>query len=176
MATAGIPIDYPEAFGTFYDWKTGNQMKLSALLTDNTSILLSSKQAEKLGLTKDTPLPIHFNYRIHQPHSRNIPTTDGSIIQLDDEFQLHHRQLCILNSNELGLHLELTPTNSIQHGNSFHNQWSQTNSIRLHLRQRHSNRIRQRQNRTGFLNGNRKHHRHSKLHRPNHTQLQPHLI
>jgi ABC-type lipoprotein release transport system permease subunit len=32
MAAAGITPDYPEAFGSFYDWKTGNQMNPSALL------------------------------------------------------------------------------------------------------------------------------------------------
>ena len=60
MNVAGILPDYPEAFGSFYDWKTGNQMDPKVLLTDNTTILLSSKQAEKLGLTKDTPLPINL--------------------------------------------------------------------------------------------------------------------
>src|SRR5512139_3563824 len=57
MQAAGIPLNYSDSFGTFYDWKTGKQMNPSALLADNASILLSSTQAEKLGLSKDTSLP-----------------------------------------------------------------------------------------------------------------------
>ncbi|UCH03073.1 MAG: FtsX-like permease family protein [Candidatus Bathyarchaeota archaeon] len=58
IEAAGISPDYPEAFGAFYDWKTGEQIDINALLTDNTSILLSSNQAEKLGLNKETRLPV----------------------------------------------------------------------------------------------------------------------
>jgi len=55
---AGISTNYPEAFGSFYDWKTGDELDLDSLLVSNTSILLSSNQAEKLGLTEETSLPI----------------------------------------------------------------------------------------------------------------------
>jgi ABC-type antimicrobial peptide transport system permease subunit len=55
---AGIPTDYPAAFGSFYDWKTGNEMNIDSLLVSNDSVLLSSKQAEKLGLTQETSLPV----------------------------------------------------------------------------------------------------------------------
>ena len=55
---AGIPTDFPDAFGSFYDWKTGEKMDLNALLVSNTSILLSSKQAKKLGLDEETSLPL----------------------------------------------------------------------------------------------------------------------
>lgn len=58
IEAAGITSDFPEAFGAFYNWKTGKQMDIHALLTDNTSILLSSDQAEKLGLSKETLLPV----------------------------------------------------------------------------------------------------------------------
>ena len=58
MNAVGIPADYPHAFGDFYDWKTGNKLDLSPLLTDNQSILLSSDQAKKLGLNQDTALPV----------------------------------------------------------------------------------------------------------------------
>jgi ABC-type antimicrobial peptide transport system permease subunit len=58
MSAAGIATDYPDAFGDFYDWKTGSKLDLNTLLTDNSSILLSSDQAEKLGLNQDTPLPV----------------------------------------------------------------------------------------------------------------------
>jgi ABC-type antimicrobial peptide transport system permease subunit len=57
MQAAGIPSNYSEVFGTFFDWKTGNQLDLDTLLTNNNTILLSSDQAEKLGLNKNTPLP-----------------------------------------------------------------------------------------------------------------------
>jgi ABC-type antimicrobial peptide transport system permease subunit len=55
---AGIPTDFPEAFGSFYDWKTEDKMDIDSLLVSNDSILLSSKQAEKLGLTQETSLPL----------------------------------------------------------------------------------------------------------------------
>ena len=58
MTAAGIKTDYPQVFGDFYDWKTGNRLDLNALLNSNTSILLSSNQAEKLGLDQNTELPI----------------------------------------------------------------------------------------------------------------------
>jgi ABC-type lipoprotein release transport system permease subunit len=37
---AGISTDFPDVFGTFYDWQTGNEMDLDALLVSNTSLLL----------------------------------------------------------------------------------------------------------------------------------------
>jgi ABC-type antimicrobial peptide transport system permease subunit len=61
MKAAGVPLDYPDAFGKFYDWKTGEQLNLRFLLDDNKSILLSSDQAEKQGLDKDTILPVTLN-------------------------------------------------------------------------------------------------------------------
>ena len=33
MAAREFTPDHPDAFGSFYDWKTGNQMNPSALLT-----------------------------------------------------------------------------------------------------------------------------------------------
>ena len=57
IKAAGVPLDYPEAFGKFYDWKNGEQMDINVLLDNNKSILLSSNQAEKLGLSQDTTLP-----------------------------------------------------------------------------------------------------------------------
>jgi len=60
VTLAGINPDYPKAFGSFYDWKTGDKLDLNSLLASNTSVLLSSSQAEKLGLTEDTALPINF--------------------------------------------------------------------------------------------------------------------
>ncbi len=58
MKASGVPSDYPSAFGTFYDWKTGEQLNFNSLLVENKSILLSSDQAEKMGLNKDTKLPV----------------------------------------------------------------------------------------------------------------------
>jgi ABC-type antimicrobial peptide transport system permease subunit len=58
IEAAGISPNYPEAFGSFYDWKNGKQMDITILLTTNTSILLSSNQAEKLGLSQDALLPV----------------------------------------------------------------------------------------------------------------------
>jgi ABC-type antimicrobial peptide transport system permease subunit len=58
IEAAGIAVDFPAAFGAFYDWKTGEKMNLSTLLVDNASILIASSLAENLGLNEDTPLPV----------------------------------------------------------------------------------------------------------------------
>ena len=58
MQAAGIPPDYPKTFGNFSDWKTGSQLDFDTLLADNHTILLSSKQAERLGLDKNVTLPL----------------------------------------------------------------------------------------------------------------------
>lgn len=58
---AGIPLDYPETFGRFYDWTSGDILESSAvtsLLSDNYSALLSSKLAEELGVIPDDSLPL----------------------------------------------------------------------------------------------------------------------
>lgn len=58
LELAGIAVDFPESFGAFYDWKTGKKIDLNSLLISNRSVLLSSHQAERFGLYKDTPLPL----------------------------------------------------------------------------------------------------------------------
>ncbi len=55
---AGIPSDFPEAFGSFYDWKSGEKIDIGTILTDNSSMLLSSRQAESLGLDHNTIFPV----------------------------------------------------------------------------------------------------------------------
>ena len=109
MPAAGIPLDYPEVFGTFYDWKTANQLNPAALLMENSSILLSSKQAEKLGLTKDTQLPItltteftNLTVEISPP-----PTVPLDTWMVNTNFTTGDY---ILDSTETRLHIEITPT------------------------------------------------------------------
>ncbi|HDQ06701.1 MAG TPA: FtsX-like permease family protein [Candidatus Bathyarchaeota archaeon] len=55
---AGIPLNFPEAFGSFYDWKTGEEIDIGDYLTDNSTVLMSSRLAKKLGLTQDDSLPV----------------------------------------------------------------------------------------------------------------------
>lgn len=55
---AGIPLNYSDKFGTFYDWKTGEEMNISTKLVDNTTILLSSNLARDLKINKTTELPL----------------------------------------------------------------------------------------------------------------------
>ncbi len=55
---AGISINFPEAFGSFYDWKTGEEMDIGDYLTDNSTVLMSSRSAKQLGLTQDASLPV----------------------------------------------------------------------------------------------------------------------
>ncbi len=70
---AGIPTDFPEAFGKFYNWQTGEEMDLNALLVSNTSLLMSSKQAKKLGLTEETALPLNL--------TTEFTNTTGTVIE-----------------------------------------------------------------------------------------------
>ncbi|MCW4034303.1 MAG: FtsX-like permease family protein [Candidatus Bathyarchaeota archaeon] len=78
---AGISTDYPQEFGTFYDWKTGDEMDINDLLTDNTTILFSSRLAENLGLEKDVSLPISVTTEFtNLTITINIDPTTGAVI------------------------------------------------------------------------------------------------
>jgi ABC-type antimicrobial peptide transport system permease subunit len=61
VEAAGIAVDFPEAFGAFYDWASGEKMDLPALLKDNSSILMASSLAENMGINEDSPLPVTLN-------------------------------------------------------------------------------------------------------------------
>ena len=61
ISMAGIPLNHPTIFGEFYDWMTDEKINISDYLTDNTSILLSSKLAEDLGLNETTEFPVTLN-------------------------------------------------------------------------------------------------------------------
>ena len=75
MSAAGVAVDYSEVFGIFYDWKTGNKLDLNGLLDSNSSILLSSNQAEKLGIDKDTSLPVKLTTEFTNLTKTLIPPT-----------------------------------------------------------------------------------------------------
>jgi len=107
MSAAGIPSDYPDAFGDFYDWQTGSKLDLNTLLTDNRSILLSSDQAEKLGLTQDTPLPVTLATEF-----TNLTTTIIPPIVPLSEWMINSNLTSgeyVLNSSVPNLFLELEP-------------------------------------------------------------------
>jgi len=109
MTLAGIPVSYPDAFGTFYDWKTGDQMDIGSLLGDNKSILLSSKQAERLGLTQDTSLPVTLTTEFTNLSAIITPPT----VPLS-EWAVNAEGTntpYVLNSSVSGLQLGITPTN-----------------------------------------------------------------
>lgn len=55
---AGVPFEYPEVFGDFYNWTTGEEMNIADYLTDNMSVLIASNLAEDLGIEKDSELPV----------------------------------------------------------------------------------------------------------------------
>ena len=112
MDAVGILSEYPAAFGSFYEWKTGNQMGQSILLTDNSSILLSSNQAEKLGLTKDTSLPVtltteftNLTVVVSKP-----PLVSLSGWMVNSNFTTGEY---VLNSSELGLSVEIDPVSPV---------------------------------------------------------------
>ncbi len=107
MSAAGISLNYPQVFGDFYDWKTGNRLDLNALLTSNTSILLSSDQAEKLGLDQDTPLPVTLTTEFNNLTTTLIPP----VVPLS-EWTVNTNLTSgkyVLNSNVSNLFLELQP-------------------------------------------------------------------
>ena len=109
MALSGIPIDYPNAFGVFFDWKTSEQIDLQNLLNDNRSILLSSEQAETFGLNEDTTLPVILTTEFTNLSTNIIPP----IIPLSDwtiNANLTNSNY-VLNSNNLSLNLEIDPIN-----------------------------------------------------------------
>jgi ABC-type antimicrobial peptide transport system permease subunit len=58
ISMAGIPLDFPSVFGDFYDWITGDIMDISDYLVDNSSVLLSSRIADNMGLNKTVEFPI----------------------------------------------------------------------------------------------------------------------
>jgi ABC-type antimicrobial peptide transport system permease subunit len=61
VKAAGIKTNYSTAFGHFYDWSTGEEMRLDTLLTSNSTVIISSHLAENIGIDKQTPLPITLN-------------------------------------------------------------------------------------------------------------------
>jgi ABC-type antimicrobial peptide transport system permease subunit len=78
---AGIPTDFPDVFGSFYDWRTGDKMDIGDYLTDNSTILLSSRLAENLGLTKDSDLPISVTTEFTNLTVRiNVDPTTGAVV------------------------------------------------------------------------------------------------
>ncbi len=107
MSAAGILTNYPQVFGDFYDWKTGNQLDLNAILTSNTSILLSSNQAEKLGLDKNTQLPVTLTTEFNNLTTTLIPP----VVPLS-EWAVNTNLTSgkyVLNSNVSNLFLQLEP-------------------------------------------------------------------
>ena len=103
---AGISTNFPEAFGSFYDWKTGEEMDISSLLVSNSSILLSSDQAEKLGLDEETSLPVYLtteftNLTATVAPSPVIPLSDWTV---ESNFTTVEY---VLNSSSSSMSLEL---------------------------------------------------------------------
>ena len=109
VVTAGILADYPEAFGSFYDWKSGNIINPNDLLKDNSSILLSSKQAEKLGVTKETLLPVSLTTEFTNLTAvvSEPPTVPLSDWMVNSNFTSGTYDL---NSSSSGLLIDLIPT------------------------------------------------------------------
>ena len=109
MNAAGVPVDYPEVFGTFYDWKTGNKLDLNSLLDSNTSILLSSNQAEKLGIDKDASLPVKLITEFTNLTKTLIPPT-VPLVNWTISANLTSADY-ILNSSITNLSTEVQPVN-----------------------------------------------------------------
>ena len=103
---AGISTSFPDAFGSFYDWKTGDRLDLNALLVSNTSILLSSDQAVQLGLDEEAVLPVSLTTEF-----TNLTTTvvEPPVVPLSGwivEPKATSTEY-VLNSSELNLSLDL---------------------------------------------------------------------
>ena len=109
MDVAGVAVDYSEVFGSFYDWKTGNKLDLNSLLNSNSSILLSSNQAEKLGIDKDTSLPVKLTTEFTNLTKTLIPPT-VPLVNWTINTNLTSANY-ILNSSITNLSLEVQPVN-----------------------------------------------------------------
>ena len=109
MNAAGVAVDYSEVFGSFYDWKTGNKLDLNSLLDSNSSILLSSNQAEKLGIDKDTSLPVKLTTEFTNLTKTLIPPT-VPLVNWTINANLTSANY-ILNSSVTNLSLEVQPIN-----------------------------------------------------------------
>ena len=99
MTLSGIPINYPDSFGKFYDWKSQEQMDLPSLLSDNNSILISSDQAKTFGLDENTNLPVILTTEI----TKLSTTATPPVIPLSD---------WTLNANLTNTYFALDSTNS----------------------------------------------------------------
>ena len=110
MQAAGIPYNYPKTFGYFTDWKTGNQLDFNGVLgANNNSILLSSKQAEKLAIGKDVTLP--FNLTTEFTNLTKVytqPVVPLSNWTVNSNFTTAGY---VLDSNESALFVEVKPIN-----------------------------------------------------------------
>jgi ABC-type antimicrobial peptide transport system permease subunit len=109
MDAAGVPVEYPEVFGSFYDWTTGNKLDLNSLLDRNSSILISSKQAEKLGIDKNTSLPVKLTTEFTNLTKTLIPPTVPLVNWTINENLTSANY--ILSSNITNLSLEVQPIN-----------------------------------------------------------------
>ena len=109
MNVAGVAVNYSEVFGSFYDWKTGNKLDINGLLDSNTSILLSSNQAEKLGIDKDTSLPIKLTTEFTNLTKTLIPPTIP-LVNWTINANLTSANY-VLNSSKTNLSLEVQPVN-----------------------------------------------------------------
>jgi ABC-type antimicrobial peptide transport system permease subunit len=109
MNAAGIDVDYSEVFGSFYDWNTGNRLDLNGLLDSNSSILLSSNQAEKLGIDKDTSLPVRLTTEFTNLTKTLIPPT-VPLSNWTINANLTSANY-LLNSSMTSLSLEVQPVN-----------------------------------------------------------------
>jgi ABC-type antimicrobial peptide transport system permease subunit len=109
MSAAGVPVNYSEVFGIFYDWKTGNKLNLNNLLDSNSSILLSSNQAEKLGIDKDTSLPVKLTTEFTNLTKTLIPPT-VPLVNWTINANITTANY-ILNSTITNLSLEVQPIN-----------------------------------------------------------------
>jgi ABC-type antimicrobial peptide transport system permease subunit len=103
---SGISVNFPEAFGSFYDWKTGEEMDINSLLVSNSSILLSSDQAEKLGLDEETSLPVYLTTEFT---NLTATVTPPPVVPLSD-WTVNSNSTTVeyaLESSSLSLSLEL---------------------------------------------------------------------
>ncbi len=109
MDAAGVIVNYSEVFGSFYDWKTGNKLDLNNLLDNNSSTLLSSNQAEKLGIDKDTSLPVKLTTEFTNLTKTLIPPT-VPLVNWTINTNITSASY-ILNSSITSLSLEVQPVN-----------------------------------------------------------------
>ncbi|HKZ41102.1 MAG TPA: FtsX-like permease family protein, partial [Candidatus Hodarchaeales archaeon] len=92
---AGIPANFHPAFGSFYNWKSGEKFLIVDYLMGNSTVLISSSLAGRMGIKKDTGLPLILqtefpSVSINQTSGQPIVTTQRTNLSVEGIYDSNH--------------------------------------------------------------------------------------